>query len=228
MKGRRPILLVWLASAIGCTTSVQPVPMQRPTLAAPLISHEQASGCQGEHDAIYLPGVNIDAYPGLPPRAEPDHVVLRLSDGTTIWAKPQYGSPECTDYMNCRRAALLLNPAWNACTPYGIVYEMTSVDGRLVLESNVWQITDLRTKSTAFVGFACGEGVASSSLGAVSRQTEGSTCSPEASASTPTGTKLAAAMSLGSTYFTYRASYDRVVQCVADQMSDTSWNTKCY
>ncbi|MBV8771352.1 MAG: hypothetical protein JO166_03310 [Deltaproteobacteria bacterium] len=194
----------------------------------PITEHQQASGCDGEHDTIYLPGVYIDAYPTLPPRGEPDHIVLHLSDGTTIWAKPEYGTPECTDYMTCRRAALLLNPAWNRCTPHGTVYEMTSVDGRLVLESDVWQVTDLRTKASVFVSFACGEGLAGSSLGAVSRQSAANACLSEASASNPTGATLAAAMDLGTAYFTYRASYDRAVQCVADKASSTRWAIKCY
>lgn len=223
----RLVLFVWLTCVIACT-SVQPsIKVESPPLVKPIITHQQASGCDGEHDTIYLPGAYMDAYPTLPPRGEPDHIVLHLSDRTTIWAKPEYGTAECTDYMTCRRAALLLNPAWNRCTPHGIVYEMTSVDGRLVLESNVWQVTDLRTKATVFVNFACGEGVTGSSLAAVSSRSEGSAC-PAEFASNPTGTTLAAAMALGTTYFTYRASYDRAVQCVADQTSGTTWVTKCY
>jgi hypothetical protein len=229
MKICRSVVLVSLVFIIACTAPVQPpIEVQRPALISPIINHQQASGCRGEHDTIFLPGAYIDAYPSLPPRAEPDHIVLHLSDGTTIWSKPEYGTSECTGYMTCRRAVLLLNPAWNACTPHGILYEMTSVDGRLLLESNAWQMTDLKTKATTFVGFSCGEGIAGSDLGAVSRQSQGSACSPEAPVSGPTGAKLAAAMNLGTAYFNYRASYDRGVQCVADETSSNSWTTRCY
>jgi len=221
------VLFTSLAFLIACTP-VEPPRIEATPLVTPIISHKAASGCEGEHDTIYLPGRYIDAYPGLPPKAQPHHIVLHLSDGTTIWGKPDYGSKDCTDYMNCRRATLVLNPAWNRCTPQGIFYEVATVDGRLVLESNLWQITEPTTKTSAYVGFACGQGFADSSLAAVSTQTVESGCLSQASPSNSTGTTVAAAMALGAAYFSYRAAYDRTIQCMTDESSGTTWSTRCY
>ena len=135
---------------------------------------------------------------------------------------------DCTDYMNCRRATLVLNPAWNQCTPQGIFYEVATVDGRLVLNSNFWQITEPATKTSAYVGIACGQGFASPSLAAVSTQTLQNDCISQAPASNSTGTTVAAAMALGATYFNYRAAYDHTVECVSNELSRTTWSTRCY
>jgi hypothetical protein len=227
MKKCKLVLFASLAFLSACAP-VQPPPEGATPLVTPTISHEAASGCEGEHDTIYLPGLYIDAYPSLPPKAEPEHIVMHLSDGTTIWGKPLYGRKDCTNYMNCRRATLVLNPAWNQCTPQGIFYEVATVDGRLVLNSNFWEITEPTTKTSVYVGFACGQGFASSSLAAVSTQTVESGCLSQASASNSTGTTVAAAMALGAAYFSYRAAYDRTIQCVTDELSGTTWSTKCY
>jgi hypothetical protein len=221
-------LFASLALLIACTPPKPPLEVPATPLVAPIISHKAAIGCDREHDTIYLPGVYIDAYPHLPPKAQPDHIVLHLSNGTTIWEKPNYGSKECTDYMNCRRATLVLNPAWNQCTPQGVFYEVASVDGRLVLNSNFWQITEPATKTSAYVGIACGQGFASSSLAAVSTQTLQNDCISQIPASNSTGTTVAAAMALGATYFNYRAAYDHTVECVSDELSGTTWSTRCY
>jgi hypothetical protein len=227
MKKCKLVLFASLVFLIACTPVQPPLKVAAP-LVTPIISHRAASGCEGAHDTIYLPGLSINAYPGLPPRAQPDYIVLHLSDGTTIWGKPHYGSKDCTNYMNCRRATLVLNPAWNECTPQGIFYEVATVDGRLVLNSNFWEITEPTTKTSVYVGFACGQGFASPSLAVVSTQTLESGCLSQASASNSAGTTMAAAMALGTAYFTYRAAYDHTIQCVTDELNGTTWSTRCY
>jgi hypothetical protein len=172
--------------------------------------------------------VYIDAYPGLPPRAEPNHVVLHLSDGTTIWAKPDYGSADCTDYISCRSATLVLNPAWDECAPRGAFYEIAALDGAPVLDSNFWEIIEPAKKTSVYVGFACGQGFAGPDFTAVSNQTAEKACLSRASTSTSTGARVAAALALGATYFSYRAAYDRAVQCVSNELSSTTWGAKCY
>jgi hypothetical protein len=220
-------LFASLAFLVACTQA-QPLPeVDAPPLITPSINHTAARGCEGTHDTIYLPGVYIDAFPSLPPKAEPDYIVVHLSNGTTLWEKPHYGSGDCTDYMNCRRATLVLNPAWNQCTPRGISYEVATVDGLPVLGSSFWEITEPTTKVSAYVGFACGQGFAGSNLAAVSNQTAENGCLSPASASTP-GMTVATAMALGAAYFSYRAAYDRSVHCVTAELSGTIWSTQCY
>ena len=128
-------VILSLTFVIACATAQPPPPVRPRPLAAPLMTHETA-GCEGGHDTAYLPGVSVDAYPGLPPRAEPKQVVLRFSDGTTIWAKPRYESADCTNYITCRRATLILNPAWKRCSPEGISYEVATEDSKVVFESS--------------------------------------------------------------------------------------------
>ncbi len=228
MKKYKLVLLALLAFPLACTTRQPPSPkVETAALAAPITSHKAARGCNGAHETIYLPGEYIDAYPGLPPKAKPDHVVLHLSDGTTIWAKPHYGSEDCTSYLNCRRATLILNPAWNQCSPRGTLYEVATEDGRLVFESSSWEITEHTTNASVHVGFACGHGFAGPDFTAISNQTEGG-CLSRTSASAPTGTTVAAALALGAAYFSYRAAYGRTVDCVTDELSGTTWSTKCY
>jgi hypothetical protein len=223
------VLFASLALLFDCSPAQPPLRIESPPpLATPMISHQAASGCDSEHDTIYLPGVHIDAYPSLPPTAEPNHIVLHLSDGTTIWGKPHYGSEDCTDYINCRRATLVLNPAWDQCTPRGAHYEVAAVDSRPLLESSSWQITEPTTKTSAYVGFACGRGFAGPSLTAVSNQTVQGGCLSKPPASIPTGTNVAAAMALGATYFSYRAAYNRAVHCMTGELSGAAGSIKCY
>jgi hypothetical protein len=228
MKKGNLALVALLTFVIACTQVQPPLKIAAAPLISPIISHEAARGCEGEHDTIFLPGVYIDAYPSLPPKADPNHIVLHFSDSTTIWGKPLYGSEDCTEYQNCRRATMVLNPAWNQCTPQGIHYEVAAVDGRLVLASSFLQITDPKTKASAYVGFACGEGFAGPNLTVVSNQTAASRCLSQASPSTSTGVTVAAAMALASTYFSYQAAYGRTVHCMTDELSNTAWNTRCY
>lgn len=222
------VLFASLALLLTCTQVQPPLKVEPTPLITPIISHRAPGGCEGEHDTIYLPGVYIDAYPSLPPKAEPDHIVLHLSDGTTIWGKPHYGSEDCTDYINCRRVTMVLNPAWEHCTPRGILYEVATVDARPFLESSFWQINEPTTKTSAYVDFVCGQGFAGPSLTAVSDQTMESGCLSQPPASTPPGMNLAAAMALGATYFNYRAAYNRTVYCVTNGLSGDTWSTKCY
>jgi hypothetical protein len=219
------VLFVPLMLLIACTSRQPPAEIVQATpLVAPIVSHQPARGCEREHDTIYLPGVYIDAYPELPPNAEPDHLVLHLSDGNTLWAKPNYGSADCTSYVNCRSATLVLNPAWSQCTPRGIFYEVSTADGGLVLESRLWQITAPMNKATAYVGFACGRGFAGLDFTTISKQSREDGCLSQPSGPTPTGKTLATAVALSATYFSYRAAYDRTVECVTDEWS----GTKCY
>jgi len=227
MKNCRLLAFASLGLLISCTPAQPPPKVEATPLAAPIITHKMASGCGGPYDLIYVPGVYLEPYPSLPPKAEPDHIVLHLNDGTTIWGKPDYGRKDCTDYINCRRATLVLNPAWNGCTPLGKFYELATVDGRLVFDSNSWQITEPATKSSAYVGFACGQGFAVPTLTTLSNQTAQSDCSAQ-SASPPPGTMVAAAMALGAAYFNYRAAYGRVVQCVSYEQGGATRSTKCY
>jgi hypothetical protein len=218
------VLFLPLTFLIACTPPPSRVVEATP-LVAPIVSHLVATNCESEHDRIYLPGVYIDAYPKLPPRAEPNHVVLHLSNGNTIWAKPDYGSADCTNYMNCRRATLVLNPAWNRCTPQGVFYEVATNDGGLLFESRLLEITEPINKTTAYVGFACGRGFAGPDFTTVSNQTRENGCLSQSLGSTSTGSTLATALTLGATYFGYRAAYDRSVQCVTDEWSSS---TNCY
>jgi len=227
MKKAKLVLFAWLWFVSACTQVQPPLRIEAPPLATPIVSHEPARGCQAAHDTIYLPGVYIDAYPSLPPRAEPNHIVLHLSDGSTIWEKPHYGTQDCTDYLNCRYATLVRNPAWHQCSPQGIFYEVAAVDGRPVLDAGSWQITEPTTKASAYVGFACGQGFAGPSLTALSNRTAETGCSLQL-ASAPTGAPVAAAMALGAAYFSYRAAYNRPVYCVTNELSDTSRAAKCY
>jgi len=223
---RCKLTLVAILAVYACAP-VQAPPKVVSALDTPVIRHQAASGCDAAHDRIYLPGVYIDAYPSLPPTADPDHLILHLTDGTTLWGKPRYGSADCIDYMNCRRATLVLNPTWKQCRPQGTSYEVATADGRLVLESDLWEITDLTTKTSAYVGFACGQWFAGSNLTVVSNQTA-EKCSSQASTSIPTGTSAAAAIALGAAYFSYHAAYDRPVLCVSDESSSATVNAKCY
>ena len=228
MKKPKLVLFAWLGFVLACTQAQPPLEIEAPPLATPVVNHEPARGCEAAHDTIYLPGVSIDAYPSLPPKAEPNHIVLHLSDGTTIWEKPHYGSQDCSDYLNCRYATLVRNPAWNHCSPQGIFYEVAAVDGRPVLGASSWQITEPATKVSAYVTFACGQGFAGPNLTVVSNQTAESGCLAQASASAPTGMAVAAAMALGGAYFSYRAAYQRTVHCVTDEFSDTTPGARCY
>jgi hypothetical protein len=228
MKKCKWVIFALLRFLIGCTSVQQPPKVEATPLVTPITSHNAARGCDGEHDTIYIPGVYIDAYPSLPPKAEPNHIILHLSDGTTIWAKPDYRSNDCSNFINCRRATVVLNPAWNQCSPQGIFYEVATEDGKLIFESSAWEITEPATNASVHVGFACGRGFAASDLTAVSNQTVEQGCLSQSAAANSTGRTMAAALALGAAYFNYRAVYDRAVQCVTDELSDTRWSTRCY
>ena len=228
MNKDKLILFASLALLLACAPAQPPPPKVEVPLNTPIVSRRAASGCEQAHQRIYLPGVYIDAYPSLPPAADPDYLILHLSDGTTIWGKPEYGSVDCTDYLNCRRATLFLNPAWKQCQPQGISYDVATADGRLVLESSLWEITDSKSKASAYVGLVCGQGFAGSSLSVIPNQTPRNGCSSQPAASVPTGTAVAAAMALGAAYFNYRAAYDRPVLCVTDDLRAAARSAKCY
>jgi hypothetical protein len=228
MKKLKLVLFAWLGVMTACTQAPPPLKIEAPPLIRPVVNHEPARGCEAAHDTIFLSGVYIDAFPSLPPKAEPSHVILHFSDGTTIWEKPHYGSEECTDYLSCRYATFVRDPAWSQCSPQGIFYEVAAVDGRPLLNASSWEITDPKTKVSTFVGFACGHGFAGPNLTTLSNQTAQSDCTPQASASAPTGLPVAAAMALGAAYFSYRAAYNRPVRCVTDELSDTTRSAKCY
>jgi hypothetical protein len=191
-----------------------------------MITHYAAVGCKGEHDTITLPGGHINAYPASPPNAQPEHIVLHYDNGTTIWGKPSYGSPDCTNYMTCRRATFILNPAWSQCSPQGHLYEVATLDGKPVLDSSLLQVIDPPTKATVFIAFACGRGFAGPDLTSLISQAQQSGClqngsqpTTQATASsgqeehpylnagvTIIGIALATAAVLGVAYFGYRAA----------------------
>jgi hypothetical protein len=238
-------LLLSLAASFACA-QVQAPPQQyaAPPSVAPVVTHFAASGCKGEHDTVSLPGEHINAYPGWPPSAQPQHIVLHYDNGTSIWGKPSYGSPDCSDYMSCRRATFILNPAWNQCSPQGNVYEVLTLDGNPVLDSSLLQITDPRAKmSPAYIGFACGRGFAGPSVTSLVGQVQQSGCLSQAgsaSAGAPAasgqgghpylnaavevvGMTLAAAAVLGVAYFGYRASVAN-----AEAQSTAAMNEQLY
>lgn len=146
-----------LAVLLACQ-AVQP--LTQPHSAPSAITHFEASGCNGEHDTISLTGEHIDAYPGWPPKAQPEHIVLHYDNGTSIWGKPSYGSPDCSEFATCRRATFILNPSWNQCTPQGPDYEVLTLDGNPVLHSSLLQIIDPATMKTTYLGFGCGRAFA--------------------------------------------------------------------
>jgi hypothetical protein len=81
------VMFASIIATVGCSQSRSPI---MPTvasahLAAPTVTHKFARGSESAHDTIYVPGISIDAFPSLPPKALPDHIVLNLNDGTTIW-----------------------------------------------------------------------------------------------------------------------------------------------
>jgi hypothetical protein len=229
MKKSLLVLFAPLAVLIACTGAQTPLlPVAANPLLHPMVSYSPASGCEGEHETVVLPGAYIDAYPGLPPKAEPDHLVLHLINGTTIWNKPLYGKEDCSDYISCRRATMALNPAWIQCTPHGVFYEVATVDGKPVLESNFWQVIEPTTKSSAYVGFTCNQGYVSPNLAAVSNRAAESGCLYPVSGSTPSAVTVASAISLAATYFNYRAAYQRPVRCVSEPLSGTTRSTRCY
>jgi hypothetical protein len=228
---RKLAVFAWLAFTIACAR-VQPPPLivQQSPLVAPIISHQSPRGCNGEHDRIYLPNVNVDAYPGMPPKEDPKQIVLHFSDGTTLWAKPQYGTEECPNYLNCHRATVILNPAWDRCSPEGISYEVATEDGKLLFDSRSWLVTQRARKASVHIAFSCGTGFAGEDFTAVSNAAaRANVCPSQDSAFPQTGMALTAtATALAGTYFTYRAAYDRAVTCVSHQMSNTKWSTNCY
>lgn len=228
MEKCKLVLFAWIALLFCCTVKPAPVRIQPPPLATPMVRYQPARGCEPAHDTVFLPGVYIDAYPSMPPRADPTHVVLHFSDGTTLWEKPHYGRQDCSDYLNCRYATVIRNPVWNQCSPEGISYEVAAADGRPVLDSNFWVITDPLSKATAYVGFACGQGYAGPNFTAVSNKTAEKNCSQETSAPPWTGRNLAAAIALGTGYFKYRAAYDRPVYCLADESNNRAPGISCY
>jgi len=81
-------LCLWVAVLIECAP-VQQAPVQ-PVLPPfqPTVQHYVGVGCKGAHDTVYLPGVHINGYPGWPPTAQPEHIVLDYTNGSVIWGKP--------------------------------------------------------------------------------------------------------------------------------------------
>ena len=226
-KERFKVALCLSLTALVACAPVQPQAQQYAASppVAPVTTHFAASGCAGEHDTLSLPGGLINAYPAWPPNAQPEHIVLHYNNGTTVWGKASYGSADCTDYMSCRRATFILNPAWKQCAPQGHVYEVVTLDGEPVLESGLLQVIDPPTKATVYIGFACARGFAGQSVTSLIDQIRQSGCLSQASAASAAGAPagqgghpylkaavevigvtLAAAAVLGTAYFGYRAS----------------------
>ena len=216
------VMFASIIATVGCSQSRSPIvpTVASAPLAAPTVTHQVARGCESAHDTIYVPGISIDAFPSLPPKAQPDHIVLNLNDGTTIWAEPSYGSEDCVNYLDCRRANVILNPIWNdECKPQGDAFEVATADGRLVFNSSLFVVTETATGSTAYVGFTCGRGLAASSFLAVVNRITDESCLPPLGDSNASraGATMAASMELGAAYFHYRAAYDQSVQCVVEE-----------
>jgi hypothetical protein len=228
MKKCKLVLFAWMVLFFGCTVQPAPIRIQPPPLTTPMVRHQPALGCEPAHDTVFLPGVYIDAFPSLPPKADPNYVVLHFSDGTTLWEKPHYGRQDCSDYLSCRYATLIRNPVWNECSAKGISYEAAAADGRPLLDSSFWVFTEPTTNASAYVGFACGQGYAGPNFTAASNKTAEKDCLQQASAAAPTGTNVAAGIALGTAYFKYRAAYDRPVYCSTDGLNGSTPTIKCY
>ena len=227
MEKWKLVLAAWLGLLFGCTVQPAPIRIQPFPLATPMVRHQPALGCAPAHDTVFLPGVYIDAFPSLPPKADPNYVVLHFSDGTTLWMKPHYGRQDCSDYLSCRYATLIRNPGWNQCSPEGISYEVSAADGRPLLDSSFWVLSDPTTKASAYVGFACGQGFAGPNFTAVSNKTAQKEWL-QTPAPAPTGTNVAAAMALSTAYFKYRAAYHRPVYCLTDEWNRSTPIITCY
>jgi hypothetical protein len=229
MKKSLLIVFASLTVLFACSGAQTPLlPVTPNPLLHPMVSYSPASGCEGEHETVVLPGAYINAYPSLPPKAEPDHLVMHLLNGTTVWSKPLYGSEDCADYISCRRASLALNPLWNQCTPHGVFYEVATVDGKPVLESNFWQVIEPSSKASAYVAFTCNQGYVSPNLAAISNRTAQTDCLYPTFNSPSSPVMMASAISLAATYFNYRAAYQRPIRCVSEPLSGTTRSTRCY
>jgi CHAT domain-containing protein len=67
---------------------------------------------------------------------------------------PTYSSPDCPDSSRCQRASIRLNPTWRVCIPSGHTYEIHTLDGRPVLDSNLVELIDPATKLNVTLNLA--------------------------------------------------------------------------
>lgn len=214
----------------------------------PSIQNHTANGCQGEYETMDQPGGHIDAYPGWPPRVQPDHIVVHYHNGPVIWEKPSYGGSQCGHFTACRRATFIANPTYAQCTAQGHLYEVIALDGKSVLDSRLLQIIDrAATSRTVDVAFACSRGFAGPdfpSIGARISQAEcmsGSIKHGMPLSAIPTvstsqehpyakGMTLVAAAILGMAYFDHRTAVSAQptpVTCTTNQLGMTAWTTTC-
>ena len=136
----------------GTSTLQAPQPAPSPQ-SGPRI-HMAARGCWSEHDAFIFPNGNrIEFYPYAPPYRF-DHLLIHFANGDEIWGQPRYASPDCPNSNRCQSASLRLNPAWQACVPSGHLYEIRTLDGRPVLMSSLFQVTDTATKLSVNLNLA--------------------------------------------------------------------------
>jgi hypothetical protein len=250
-NGGVPLVFGLCLTLLTACAAVQPTP-QRISLPPfqPTIEHWAARGCKGEHDTINLAAGHINAYPGWPPRAQPEFIVLHYDTGDVIWGKPSYQTPQCADFTTCRRATFILNPTWNQCSPSGHLYEVETFDGLPVLESSLLWVTDTSTQARVFIAFACGKALAGPDLASVANQARQSGCLAASSGSqgsralapgsipqvhpylkaavSVVGTALVAAAVVGTAYFVYRTmAAQSSVACTTFQ-AGTMWNTYCF
>jgi len=154
MVKRAFIWFLVLLSACAPVQSAAPT-AQAPAAPSVTVSHWPARGCAGAHDMVdFGPGGYINAYPGWPPNAQPDHIVIHYPNGDSIWGKPAYGTPDCADYMHCQRATFVIDPKWNKCVPAGHLLEVVTLDGQPVLDSSLLQIVDPNSQRTVYLAFA--------------------------------------------------------------------------
>jgi hypothetical protein len=253
------ILGAILIALVGCSSSAPQSQITQTPLPTsnfqPTVQHYSANGCRGEHDTLYLAGGHINAYPAFPPNAQPEHIVLHFDNGTVIWGKPSYGSPDCGSYASCQRATFILNSAFNQCSPRGNQYEVLSLDGKPVLDSSLLQIVDPKSKGTVYIAFTANRAFAAPNLTSLAAQVDqnsalskgGQIQGAVASASgngqpqehpyleagvAIAGMTLAAAAILGVAYFAFRASQAQAepTYCTTTQTGTLipTWQTTCY
>ncbi|MGH7947681.1 MAG: hypothetical protein ACREQF_00435, partial [Candidatus Binataceae bacterium] len=93
-----------------------------------------------EHDRYSFPGGTMYAYPSW---AKLEYVTVVYDDGSTIWARPSYGSGDCLDAAQCKRMVMRINQ--------GRLLEAVSLDGSPVLLSKMLQFNDPATQSSFYV-----------------------------------------------------------------------------
>lgn len=192
------------------------------------------------HYRFTLPNGWMDAYPDWP---NLHYLIIRYSNGERIWGMPLYQSPNCPDSNTCRQALFNVNK--------GPILEVLTLDGKPVLESSLWQITDPKTQRIVYVARSGSKMVAAPDLQSLAQQVsqpQQSAIQASQSPSPPPASgeehpylkagvqivegTLAAVLVLGTAYLNYRAqvqaSYNaNNFSCTSSEMGNF-WYTNCH